>query len=114
MNRYDALLLLSFGGPEGMDDVRPFLANVLRGRPVPPGRVEEVVRHYERFGGVSPINGQNRALLAALRARLHESGPRGLALYWGNRNWKPYLADTLREMERDGVRRGLAFVTSVM
>jgi ferrochelatase len=109
---YDAILLLSFGGPEGMDDVRPFLANVLRGRPVPPERVEEVVRHYERFGGVSPINGQNRALLAALRRRLDEAGPRELPLYWGNRNWKPYLADTLREMQRDGVRRGLAFVTS--
>ncbi|HET9316462.1 MAG TPA: ferrochelatase [Vicinamibacteria bacterium] len=109
---YDAILLLSFGGPEGMDDVRPFLANVLRGRPVPPERVEEVVRHYERFGGVSPINGQNRALLAALRARLDEAGPRGLAVYWGNRNWKPYLADTLREMEKDGVRRAIGFVTS--
>jgi ferrochelatase len=109
---YDAVLLLSFGGPEGMDDVRPFLANVLRGRPVPPERVEEVVRHYERFGGVSPINGQNRALLTALRARLDEAGPRGLPLYWGNRNWRPYLADTLRDMERDGVRRALCFVTS--
>jgi protoporphyrin/coproporphyrin ferrochelatase len=109
---YDALLLVSFGGPEGMEDVRPFLANVLRGRPVPPERVEEVVRHYERFGGVSPINGQNRALLAALSARLDEAGPPGLPLYWGNRNWKPYLADTMREMQRAGVRRALAFVTS--
>jgi protoporphyrin/coproporphyrin ferrochelatase len=110
--RYDALLLVSFGGPEGMGDVRPFLANVLRGRPVPPERIEEVVHHYERFGGVSPINAQNRALLAALRARLDESGPRDLLLYWGNRNWRPYLADALREMSRDGVRRALAFVTS--
>lgn len=109
---YDAILLLSFGGPEGMDDVRPFLANVLRGRPVPTERVEEVVHHYERFGGVSPINGQNRALLAALRASLDEAGPRGLPLYWGNRNWAPYLADTVRDMARDGVRRALAFVTS--
>jgi ferrochelatase len=109
---YDALLLVSFGGPEGMDDVRPFLANVLRGRPVPPERVETVVRHYELFGGVSPINGQNRALLAALGARLDEAGPRGLPLYWGNRNWAPYLADAVREMRRDGVRRALAFVTS--
>ena len=109
---YDALLLLSFGGPEGMDDVRPFLANVLRGRPVPPERIEEVVRHYERFGGVSPINAQNRALITALRARLDEAGPRGLPIYWGNRNWTPYLADTLRDMQRDGIRRALAFVTS--
>lgn len=109
---YDAILLVSFGGPEGMDDVRPFLANVLRGRPVPAERVEEVVRHYERFEGVSPINGQNRALLAALRARLGDAGPRGLPLYWGNRNWTPYLADAVREMRRDGVRRALAFVTS--
>lgn len=110
--RYDALLLVSFGGPEGMDDVRPFLANVLRGRPVPPERIEEVARHYERFGGVSPINGQNRALLASLRARFEDGGPQGLRLYWGNRNWGPYLADTLREMAGDGVRRALAFVTS--
>ena len=107
----DAVLVLSFGGPEGMDDVRPFLRNVLRGRPVPPERIEEVAHHYELFGGVSPINGQNRALVAALRARLAEAGP-DLPVYWGNRNWGPYLADTLREMARDGVRSALGFVTS--
>lgn len=109
---YDAVLLLSFGGPEGMDDVRPFLANVLRGRPVPPERIEEVAHHYDLFGGVSPINGQNRALLAGLRARLEEAGPPALRLYWGNRNWAPYLADTLRDMARDGVRHALCFVTA--
>jgi ferrochelatase len=107
----DAILVLSFGGPEGMDDVRPFLRNVLRGRPVPPERIEEVAHHYELFGGVSPINAQNRALVAALAARLAEAGP-ALPVYWGNRNWAPYLADTLREMARDGVRRALGFVTS--
>ncbi len=109
---YDAVVLVSFGGPEGLADVRPFLANVLRGRPVAAERIEEVARHYELFGGVSPINGQNRALLAGLRAELEARGPRGLALYWGNRNWAPYLADTLRAMAGDGVRRALAFVTS--
>ncbi len=109
--RADAILVLSFGGPEGMEDVRPFLRNVLRGRPVPPERIEEVAHHYELFGGVSPINGQNRALVAALRARLAEAGP-DLPVYWGNRNWAPYLADTLREMARDGVRSALGFVTS--
>jgi protoporphyrin/coproporphyrin ferrochelatase len=109
--RADAVLVLSFGGPEGMDDVRPFLRNVLRGRPVPPERIEEVARHYERFGGVSPLNGQNRALVAALRARLAAAGP-DLPVYWGNRNWGPYLGDTLRDMAKDGVRRALGFVTS--
>jgi len=109
--RADAVLVLSFGGPEGMDDVRPFLRNVLRGRPVPPERIEEVAHHYELFGGVSPINGQNRALVAALRARLAEAGP-DLPVYWGNRNWGPYLTDTLRDMAQDGVRRALGFVTS--
>ncbi|MET0553649.1 MAG: ferrochelatase [Vicinamibacteria bacterium] len=107
----DAIVVLSFGGPEGMDDVRPFLRNVLRGRPVPPERIEEVAHHYELFGGVSPLNGQNRALVAALRARLAEAGP-DLPVYWGNRNWAPYLADTLRDMARDGVRSALGFVTS--
>jgi ferrochelatase len=108
---YDAVLLVSFGGPEGMADVMPFLDRVLQGRPVPPERKREVAHHYERFGGVSPINAQNRALLAALREELAEHGPR-LPLYWGNRNWHPFLADTLRAMAADGVRRALAFVTS--
>jgi ferrochelatase len=108
---YDALLLVSFGGPEGMADVSPFLDQVLRGRNVPPERRREVTQHYERFGGVSPINGQSRALQEALRAELAAHGPR-LPLYWGNRNWHPFLADTLRAMAGDGVRRALAFVTS--
>jgi ferrochelatase len=108
---YDALLLVSFGGPERMADVMPFLDQVLRGRNVPPERKREVAHHYERFGGVSPINAQNRALLEALRAELAAHGPR-LPLYWGNRNWHPFLADTLRTMAGDGVRRALALVTS--
>ncbi len=108
---YDALLLVSFGGPEGMADVSPFLDHVLRGRDVPPERRREVAHHYERFGGVSPINGQNRALLEALRVELAADGPR-LPLYWGNRNWHPFLADALRAMAGDGVRRALAFATS--
>jgi ferrochelatase len=108
---YDALLLVSFGGPEGMADVEPFLDQVLRGRSVPAERRREVARHYERFGGVSPINAQSRALLAALQGELEAHGPR-LPLYWGNRNWRPFLADTLRAMAGDGVRRALAFVTS--
>ncbi len=108
---YDALLLLSFGGPEGPEDVMPFLLNVLRGRSIPPDRLREVASHYEHFGGVSPINGQCRALIAALREELERNGPR-IPVYWGNRNWHPMLADTLREMAGDGVRRALAFVTS--
>ncbi len=108
---YDALLVLSFGGPEGPDDVRPFLANVLRGRPVPPGRIDEVAGHYLHFGGVSPINAQNRALIAALEHELAAHGHR-LPIYFGNRNWHPFLADTVRRMRDDGVRRALVFVTS--
>jgi ferrochelatase len=109
--RYDALLLVSFGGPEGMDDVMPFLERVLRGRNVPPQRVREVAAHYEHFGGVSPLNAHCRALLRAIRDDLDRNGPR-LPLYWGNRNWHPLLADTLRQMAADGVERALAFVTS--
>jgi ferrochelatase len=108
---YDALLLVSFGGPEGMEEVLPFLENVLRGRHVPPERMQQVAHHYELFGGVSPINEQNRRLIEALRRELEEHGPR-LPIYWGNRNWHPLLADTLRQMRDDGVRRALAFVTS--
>lgn len=110
-NTYDALLVVSFGGPEGMDDVMPFLSNVLRGRNVPDSRMREVAHHYELFGGVSPINGQNRQLIAALERVLKEKGPR-LPIYWGNRNWRPMLADTLRRMRDDGVTNALAFVTS--
>jgi ferrochelatase len=108
---YDAFLLLSFGGPEGPDDVLPFLENVTRGRNVPPERLAEVAEHYRHFGGVSPINAHNRALLEALRAEFGRVGI-GLPLYWGNRNWHPMLADTLRQMRDAGVRRALAFVTS--
>jgi protoporphyrin/coproporphyrin ferrochelatase len=108
---YDALIVVSFGGPEGRDDVMPFLENVARGRAVPRERLLEVAEHYFHFGGVSPINAQNRALLDALRAELGARGP-ALPIYWGNRNWHPFLAETLRRMAADGVRRALAFVTS--
>lgn len=110
-NGYDALLLVSFGGPEGPDDVLPFLENVTRGRGVPPQRLAEVATHYQHFGGVSPINAQNRALLSAVRDECARAGVTQ-PWYWGNRNWHPYLADTLREMRDAGVRRALAFVTS--
>lgn len=108
---FDAIFFLSFGGPEGPDDVMPFLENVLRGRNVPPERLQEVAHHYELFGGVSPINGQNRALIAALEVELAEHGP-ALPVYWGNRNWHPLFEDALRRMSGDGVRRALGFVTS--
>ncbi len=109
---YDAVLVLSFGGPEKPDDVIPFLENVLRGRNVPRERMLEVAEHYYHFGGKSPINDQNRALIAGLERELAREGPR-LKIYWGNRNWHPFLADTLRQMQSDGVVRALAFVTSV-
>jgi ferrochelatase len=108
---YDALLVLSFGGPEKPEDVMPFLENVTRGRGVPRERLLEVAAHYHHFGGKSPINDQNRALVAALRAELDAHGPK-LPVFWGNRNWAPYLADTLREMRDLGVRRALGYVTS--
>ena len=108
---YDALLIVSFGGPEGMDDVIPFLENVLRGRNVPRERMLQVAHHYELFGGVSPINQQNRDLIAALQKELDQHGPR-LPIYWGNRNWHPMLPDTMRQMVADGVRDALAFVTA--
>ena len=108
---YDALLVVSFGGPDGPPDVIPFLENVLRGRNVPRERMLEVAEHYRHFGGRSPINGQNRELVAAIERELTEHGP-PLPVYWGNRNWHPLLADTLRQMAADGVRRALAFVTS--
>jgi ferrochelatase len=107
----DAILIVSFGGPEGMDDVMPFLENVLRGRNVPRQRMIEVSHHYERFGGVSPLNGQNRALIAALRQEL-DAHDIALPIYWGNRNWHPMLADTLRQMKADGIGHALAFFTS--
>ncbi|UNS99416.1 ferrochelatase [Streptomyces tubbatahanensis] len=108
---YDALLLLSFGGPEGVDDVVPFLENVTRGRGIPRERLEEVGRHYYLFDGVSPINAQNRALLAALREDFAGHGL-DLPVYWGNRNWAPYLTDALRQIVRDGHRRVLTLATS--
>ncbi|MFI5184164.1 MAG: ferrochelatase [Vicinamibacteria bacterium] len=108
---YDAFLLLSFGGPEGTDDVLPFLETVLKGRNVPIERVREVAHHYDLFGGVSPLNARNRALIVALEAEFAAQGPR-LPIYWGNRNWHPFLEDTLRRMAADGVRRAVAFVTS--
>jgi protoporphyrin/coproporphyrin ferrochelatase len=108
---YDAILIVSFGGPEGMDDVIPFLENVLRGRNVPPERVRKVAQHYEMFGGVSPINEQNRKLIAALKEELAVNGPH-LPIYWGNRNWHPMLTDTVAGMKADGIKRALAFVTS--
>jgi ferrochelatase len=108
---YDALLLVSFGGPEQPDDVVPFLENVTRGRGIPRERLEQVGEHYFRFGGRSPINDQNRAFLAALRADLAEHGIE-LPVYWGNRNWDPYLTDAVAEMTRDGVTRAACFVTS--
>src|SRR5260370_411030 len=107
----DSILIVSFGGPEGMDEVMPFLENVLRGRNVPVERMRAVAKHYELFGGVSPINEQNRKLIAALQAELDANGPR-LPIYWGNRNWHPLLADTVRQMTNDGVKHALAFVTS--
>ncbi len=108
---YDAFLLLSFGGPEGPDDVMPFLENVTRGRGVPPERLAEVAEHYLAFGGVSPINAQCRALLAAVGSDF-ATRDLDLPLYWGNRNWHPYLQDTVAQMAADGVRRAVAFVTS--
>jgi ferrochelatase len=109
--KYDAILVVSFGGPERAAEVMPFLENVLRGKNVPRERMLEVAEHYYHFGGKSPINEQNRKLIAALEAELAEHGPR-LPIYWGNRNWHPMLADTLRQMKRDGVGRALAFFTS--
>ena len=108
---YDAFVLVSFGGPGGPDDVLPFLRNVTAGRGVPEERLAEVAEHYLRFGGVSPINAQCRALLEAVRERFAADGP-DLPLYWGNRNWHPFLADTVAQMRDDGITRALAFVTS--
>ncbi|WP_182526450.1 ferrochelatase [Nocardioides dongkuii] len=108
---YDALLLVSFGGPEAPEDVVPFLENVTRGRGIPRERLEEVGKHYHLFGGRSPINDQNRDFLAALRADLAEAGI-DLPVYWGNRNWDPYLTETIAQMTADGITRAACFVTS--
>ena len=108
---YEAILVVSFGGPEGHDDVIPFLENVLRGRNVPRERMLAVAEHYYHFDGKSPLNQQTRELIAALRNELARYGPK-LPVYWGNRNWHPMLADTLHQMKADGIQRALAFVTS--
>ena len=109
--RYDAFLLVSFGGPEGPSEVMPFLRNVTRGRNIPDARLEKVAEHYYHFGGVSPINQQNRDLIAAVEAEFAASGL-DLPVYWGNRNWDPYLAATVKQMAGDGVRRAIALTTS--
>jgi protoporphyrin/coproporphyrin ferrochelatase len=111
MPRYDSFLLVSFGGPEGRDDVMPFLENVTRGRGVPRERLEQVAEHYYRFGGVSPINQQCRDLLAAVEKEFAAGGV-DLPVYWGNRNWDPMLTDTVAAMAADGRRHAAAFVTS--
>ena len=108
---YDALLLVSFGGPEKPEDVVPFLENVTRGRGIPKERLEQVGEHYFLFGGRSPINDQNRAFLAALEADFAEHGI-DVPVYWGNRNWDPYLRETVAQMAADGVTRAACFVTS--
>ncbi len=108
---YDAILLAGFGGPEGQDDVIPFLRNVTRGRGIPDERLEEVAHHYRHFGGVSPINAQNRALKAALEEELARRGI-DLPVYWGNRNWAPYLEDAVREAAASDDTTLLALSTS--
>ena len=108
---YDALLIVSFGGPEGPDDVLPFLDNVFRGLRVTPETKAHIAKRYDQFGGVSPINGHTRALIKALQQELDSHGP-ALPIYWGNRNWHPLLPDTIAQMAHAGVRRALAFVTS--
>ncbi|MCT2587048.1 ferrochelatase [Actinophytocola gossypii] len=111
MGEFDALLWLSFGGPEKPEDVRPFLENVTRGRGVPPERLDEVEHHYQSFGGVSPINALNRSAIQATEASLERQGI-DLPVYFGNRNWHPMVEDTLARMADDGVRRALVFPTS--
>ena len=108
---YDAVLIVSFGGPEGPDDVMPFLENVLAGLRVPPPVKARIAQRYHRFGGVSPINAHTREFIAALERELAASGP-GLPVYWGNRNWHPMLGDTLARMAEDGIGRAIAYVTS--
>jgi protoporphyrin/coproporphyrin ferrochelatase len=111
MNSFDALLVVSFGGPERHEDVLPFLENVLRGKNVPRERMLEVAEHYYHFDGRSPINDQNKQLIAALEGQCRSQGL-AIPVYWGNRNWHPLLADTLKQMQAEGVRRAAAFVTS--
>ncbi|SDQ28135.1 ferrochelatase [Actinopolyspora saharensis] len=108
---FDALLYLSFGGPEGHEEVRPFLENVTRGRDVPPERLDEVAEHYHHFGGVSPINRLNRDIMGSLDSTIAERGW-DLPIYFGNRNWHPMIEDTVERMAADGVRKALVFATS--
>src|SRR5215207_1594912 len=108
---FDAVLIVSFGGPQGPDDIRPFLANVLRGRRVAPERVDEVAHHYELFGGVSPLTELTMRQANALAARLARNGHE-LPVYVGMRNWDPYLRDTLAQMSRDGVRRAVGVIAA--
>jgi protoporphyrin/coproporphyrin ferrochelatase len=108
---FDSVLVVSFGGPQGLDDIRPFLANVLRGRRVTPSRVEDVAHHYELFGGVSPITALTMRQAEGLRARLAASG-HPLPVYVGMRNWHPYLVDTLRRMHMDGARRAIGLIAA--
>jgi len=109
--KYEAILVVSFGGPESREDVIPFLETVLRGKNIPRERLLTVAEHYYHFGGKSPINQQTRDLIAALKTELEESGP-NLPVYLGNRNWHPLLPDTLRKMKQDGIGRAIGFVTS--
>jgi len=111
MNSFDALLIVSFGGPEKHEDVLPFLENVLRGKNVPRERMLEVAEHYYHFDGRSPINEQTKELIAAVEQEFREHGVK-LPVYWGNRNWHPFLADTLKQMQADGIRHAAALVTS--
>ncbi|HYX54072.1 MAG TPA: ferrochelatase [Candidatus Limnocylindrales bacterium] len=111
MSSFHALLVISFGGPEKKEDVLPFLENVLRGKNVPQERMLEVAEHYYHFGGRSPINDQNRALIAALEQEFASHGLK-LPIYWGNRNWQPLVGDTIRQMHNDGVRHAVALATS--
>ena len=108
---YDALLVVSFGGPEGPDDVLPFLDNVFRGIPVSPETKQRIAKRYDAFGGVSPINAHTRAFIKALQHELDAHGP-ALPIYWGNRNWHPLLTDTLKQMAAAGVQRAIAYVAS--
>jgi ferrochelatase len=110
-HNYDALLVVSFGGPEGPDDVMPFLDNVFRGLRVTDETKQRIAARYQAFGGVSPINGHTREFIAALETLLDAEGP-ALPIYWGNRNWHPLLGDTIRQMARDGIERAAAYVTS--
>jgi ferrochelatase len=109
--RREALLVLGFGGPEGDDQVMPFLENVTRGRGIPRERLESVAEHYHHFGGVSPINEQNKALISALEKEFAAAGV-GLPIYWGNRNWAPYVEDTWAQLAADGIEHVYVFATS--